>query len=67
VPLGYLSDRIDEIPADRTVVVHCQLGGRSAIAASVLQRAGRTNVANMEGGFEAWQAAGLPVSGPAGG
>ena len=61
IPLGYLSDRLDEVPSDRPVVVHCMGGGRSAIAASLLQRAGRTNVSNMVGGFQAWQGAGLPV------
>ena len=64
IPLGYLSDRIGEIPADKTVVVHCQSGRRSAIAASVLQRAGRERVINMAGGFDAWTEAGLPVVNP---
>ena len=64
IPLGYLTDRLDEIPRDRAVVVHCQAGTRSAIAASVLERAGRGGVANLVGGFEAWTAAGLPVLTP---
>ena len=46
------------------MVVHCQAGTRSAIAASVLERAGRGGVANLVGGFEAWTAAGLPVVTP---
>ena len=61
IPLGYLSERLGEIPADRPVVLQCQAGGRSAIAASLLQRAGRTNVSNLVGGFDAWKGAGLPV------
>jgi hydroxyacylglutathione hydrolase len=61
IPLGYLSDRLDDVPSDRPVVVHCQGGARSAIAASLLQRAGRGNVSNMVGGLQAWQGAGLPV------
>ena len=64
IPLGYLADRLDEVPADRPVVVHCQGGGRSAIAASLLHRAGRGNVGNMAGGFRAWAGAGLPVVAP---
>ncbi len=63
IPLGYLPDRLAEVPADRPVVVQCQAGARSAIAASVLQRLGRTNVINMVGGFAAWQGEGLPVVG----
>jgi hydroxyacylglutathione hydrolase len=64
VPLGYLTDRLSEIPVDRKVVVQCQAGARSAIAASVLQRAGRTNVVNLTGGFAAWEGSGLPVATP---
>jgi hydroxyacylglutathione hydrolase len=64
VPLGYVEDRLAEIPADRRLVVHCQAGTRSAIAASVLQRAGRTDVVNLIGGLDAWQAAQLPLVAP---
>jgi hydroxyacylglutathione hydrolase len=64
VPLGYLLDRAAEIPSDRRVVVQCQAGARSAIAASLLQRAGRSDVLNLTGGFAAWAGAGLPVSTP---
>jgi hydroxyacylglutathione hydrolase len=64
IPLGYLPERLDEVPADRAVVLQCQAGGRSAIAASLLQRAGRTNVSNLVGGFDAWKGAGLPVVTP---
>ena len=64
IPLGYLSERLEDVPSDRPVVVHCQGGGRSAIAASLLHRAGRDNVSNMVGGFQAWMGAGLPVVAP---
>lgn len=61
IPLGSLPGRLDEIPADRPVVLHCQGGGRSAIAASILQANGFPQAANLTGGFRAWKAAGLPV------
>ena len=61
LPVGYLESRLDEVPRNRTVVVHCQSGSRSAIAASVLRARGLHNVVNLAGGFVAWQAAGLPV------
>jgi hydroxyacylglutathione hydrolase len=61
VPVGYLVERLRELPRDRPIVVHCQGGGRSAIAASVLQAEGVTNVMNLTGGFAGWQGAGLPV------
>ena len=54
IPLGQLAERIGEIPGDKPVVVHCQGGGRSSIAASLLQKMGRKNVANLAGGYKAW-------------
>jgi hydroxyacylglutathione hydrolase len=62
IPLPQLRERLDEIPSDRPVVVHCQSGGRSAIAASVLRAAGREAVATLTGGYAAWVQAGLPVA-----
>jgi hydroxyacylglutathione hydrolase len=41
--------------------VHCQGGTRSAIAASLLQARGFTQVMNMPAGFSEWEAAGQPV------
>ena len=61
VPLGYLADRHLELPRDRPIVVQCQSGARSSIAASVLERLGVTNVMNLSGGMSAWVAAALPV------
>ena len=60
IPLAELPDRLDEVPADRPVAVHCQGGNRSAIAASLLLSRGRRGVANVVGGFDAWLQAGLP-------
>ena len=61
IPVGYLTDRLHEIPTSEPVVVHCQSGARSAIAASVLQENGLTNVINLAGGFADWQKHKLPV------
>lgn len=61
VPVGFLADRLAELPADRPLVVQCQSGARSAIAASVLQAHGVTDVANLVGGYQAWVAGGNPV------
>jgi len=56
IPLGQLAQRVGEIPAGDEIVVQCQSGNRSAIAASLLQQLGRKNVANLSGGYRAWQA-----------
>jgi hydroxyacylglutathione hydrolase len=61
IPLPELLERIDEVPTGQRIVVQCQTGSRSAIAASVLLASGRRQVANLTGGFSAWAGAGLPV------
>ena len=58
---GYLMDYVHEIPKDKLVVVACESGARSSIAASVLQRAGMNNVVNFPLGFSGWIASGAPV------
>ncbi|HEY0035076.1 MAG TPA: rhodanese-like domain-containing protein, partial [Longimicrobium sp.] len=59
-----LPDRLDEVPGGKPVVLQCQGGARSAIAASLLQARGITDVINLTGGYQAWHAAGLPVQKP---
>jgi hydroxyacylglutathione hydrolase len=61
--LGYLPERLVEIPAGKPVVVQCQSGARSAIGASILQARGITAVLNLQGGLNDWRAAGLPIEG----
>ena len=55
IPLGQLGDRLDEVPRDRTIVVACHVGGRSASAAAALSDAGWT-AENLTGGAVAWAA-----------
>jgi hydroxyacylglutathione hydrolase len=51
-----------EIDREAPVAVHCKSGYRSMIACSLLLRAGFKHVANVIGGFDAWQQAGLPTA-----
>jgi rhodanese-related sulfurtransferase len=53
IPLGELGDRLGEVPADRTIVVACRSGQRSAAAAKALGDAGWT-AENLTGGALAW-------------
>jgi len=59
LPLATLAGRLDEVPRGKPIVVHCQAGSRSAIAASVLTAAGIPDVRNMPGGINAWPARSL--------
>lgn len=60
IPLHRLRERLDDIP-DGTVWVHCAGGMRAAVAASLLDAAGRDVVA-VDDGFAAARAAGLPMA-----
>ncbi len=61
LPLSQLQQRIDEVPRDRRIAVHCAGGYRSSIAASILNQYGITNLIELAGGITAWEAAKLPV------
>jgi len=52
--LGTLPNNLDRVDRDKTVVVHCQSGARSAIANSILRANGFTNILNYAGGMSDW-------------
>ncbi len=59
IPLGQVMDSIpglDEHKGDE-IVVYCRSGNRSAMAQSLLESAGFSNVRNLTGGVVAWQEA----------
>jgi hydroxyacylglutathione hydrolase len=59
-PLDHFKVSTPEVDRDAPIAVHCKSGYRSAIACSLLLRAGFKNVNNISGGFDAWQQANLP-------
>jgi glyoxylase-like metal-dependent hydrolase (beta-lactamase superfamily II)/rhodanese-related sulfurtransferase len=71
LPLSQLPGRLGELPDDRPLVVYCAGGYRSAIAASLLRRAGHERVVDLVGGIAAWESlpgrarAGAAQGGPA--
>ena len=54
IPLAQLPSRLEELPMDRPIVVHCAGGYRSMIATSLLERAGFADVSDLLGGYAAW-------------
>jgi rhodanese-related sulfurtransferase len=46
---------------DRRVIVVCDEGYQSSLAAATLREIGFRRAADLEGGFQAWRASGLPV------
>ena len=60
-PLGRLTETLERIPRDRPLVVHCQAGGRAAVAISMLQANGFANVSHLAGDFGEWSREQRPV------
>lgn len=57
IPMGDVMDKSGEIPKDKTVVIHCRSGKRSATVINALeQNFGYTNLINLKGGIMAWAA-----------
>jgi len=61
IPLAELPQRINEL-SQQPIVVHCEGGYRSAVAAGLLQAAGRRTVIDMCDGFAGWKHAGGAVA-----
>lgn len=57
IPRGVIELEIDETAPDRnkTIVTYCGGGGRSALAADVLQQMGYTDVYSLQGGYKQWK------------
>ena len=53
--------RLSELDRDTKVIVLCNEGYASSLAARDLHRLGLTTATDLVGGFRAWAAAGLPV------
>ena len=51
---GELKKRLDEIPRDLPIVVHCKLGPRAIKGCKILLKHGFTEVYNLTGGIIAW-------------
>jgi adenylyltransferase/sulfurtransferase len=54
IPLGEVPQRVNEIPRDKEIIVHCKMGGRSAKAAAFLRQQGFKSVKNLKGGILDW-------------
>jgi rhodanese-related sulfurtransferase len=63
IPLDQLSERLDEVPRDRQVIVVCRSGSRSRSGRDILLNSGFTQVASVTGGLTAWSKAGYPIEG----
>ena len=61
VPLSTVEREAAQWKKDQPVLLVCRSGKRATQAASILERLGFQNVKVLDGGFDAWNAAGLPT------
>jgi hydroxyacylglutathione hydrolase len=61
VPLGRLTEMLDQLPRDKPLVVHCQTGGRAFVGVSVLRASGFADVSHLTDDFAGWRDSGRPV------
>ena len=52
IPLPDLRTRLSEIPKDKEIYVHCQVGFRGHLAARILLQSGFQKVFNISGGYK---------------
>ncbi len=59
----HAAELVERLPADKgaKIVVYCRSDRMSRIAVEEWAKAGYTNLYNLSGGFEAWEAAGYPL------
>jgi rhodanese-related sulfurtransferase len=55
-----IEKKIDKFPADKNakIILYCRSGSMSKTAANTLASLGYTNVFDLKGGYDAWEAAG---------
>lgn len=62
VPMSKFRSHLGEIPANRKVILACDSGSRSGIAARLLTEHGHKRVHNLQNGIRRWEREGLPVT-----
>ncbi|MNW06539.1 putative adenylyltransferase/sulfurtransferase MoeZ [compost metagenome] len=68
IPRGVLEFKLSNTPEltsrDLNIVLYCKTSGRAALAACALHDMGYLQVQSIEGGFDAWNAAGKTMVTP---
>jgi phage shock protein E len=58
---GKFAGEIAKLDKTKRYLLHCQSGARSKKSLEAFEKAGFTSIIHLDGGFAAWQKAGLPV------
>ncbi len=61
IPLGDVKNQLDKLDKNKSILVYCRSGSRSAHIAGLLTRNKYEKVYNLKGGIQAWKRAKMPV------
>lgn len=62
IPMSRFQMAVQSLPQDKELVTVCRSGGRSLVAAQLLQSFGFEKIYNISGGISAWEQSGLPIT-----
>ncbi|MDC0145387.1 rhodanese-like domain-containing protein [bacterium] len=54
IPMKTIPDNLNQISSDKTIIIMCKTGGRSAQVCEYLSNQGYSNVYNLKGGIISW-------------
>lgn len=62
IPFDDIESYLDLLPdnKDEKIIIYCRSGSMGDVASQTLVNLGYTDVSNLEGGYNAWKAIGLP-------
>ena len=61
IPMAQVKGKLDALDKDKKILAYCKSGMRSKSSAELLCKNQFNQVYSLKGGFDAWQAAGLPI------
>ncbi len=61
IPYSRLMEQMGELPADKALIIVCNIGQVAGAAARQLKAKGRQNVFKLEGGIANWKSSSLPL------
>ena len=62
IPMAQVKAKLDSLDKSKKILTYCRTGNRSNPIADLLSRNQFENVYCLNGGFDAWQKAGLPIT-----
>ncbi len=58
----HFEHQLEQLDKSKPIFVYCAIGGRSGSAVQLMQKKGFKKIYNLDGGINAWQRAGYPIT-----